>query len=92
MNLPAIFKNRTFQVGLAIAAMILFFPALFGWVLSKALFWGAVAGVGYLGYQHVYKPWKAQKNSNSNYSNQSFGYDSKAVQREINEALKKSKK
>ncbi len=90
MNLPSIFKNRTFQVVAAIVLMIFIFPSLFGWLLSKTLFWGTIAGIGYLGYQHIYKPWKSQKNSG--YSNQSFGYDSKAVQRQINDALKKSKK
>lgn len=91
MNIPAIFKNRTFQVVAGIAAFALVFPQLVGWAIGKVVFWGLVAGAGYMLYKHVYKPWKSQKQYSSVTKNP-HAYDSKAVHKQLNKAFKNFKK
>lgn len=92
MDIKTLWQNKivkTVTIGLGAVLAVSFFG---GWLIGKALFFGALVGAGYLGYQYFLKPYLAgrsesQRKAHTRKYSEHF-YDKDAVDKKVKEVMK----
>lgn len=96
MNIKSLLSNRAVQYGFGAVAGLMVLSMIFGSVMAaliKIAFFSAIGYGAYMGYKHVFKPWKSERDLNARIkSNNPNAYNAQEVQRQVAQAMKKNRR
>lgn len=92
MNIKSLWENKIFKTACVGVGAALVLSYIFGAIIGQAIFWGSLAGAGYLAYQYLLKPFLSERKSQADKAQlrkyNSHYYDKNEVDRKVKEVMK----